>query len=406
MTDQKKTVLVFSSTYPRWENDTSPPFVHELTKRLVADFNIIVLAPHYPGALTREKMDGVSIFRYRYFLGKFEILAGETSTLPTLKKKKHLWLILPFFILSGLFHLLYLCAKFKVDLVHAHWVVPQGLQATLIWKLTKVPFIVTSHGADIFGTQGRIWHLIKKMVFNNARAITAVSKKIKDEIHVNFSSTSIEIVSMGVDSQLFSPVKKNPALRKHYGINGDFLLFTGRLSEKKGVTYLIQAMPLVIQSHPQAKLLIVGKGELKSELHKLVKKLRLEEIVTFTGAVPNKKLPSFYATADLFIAPSTKTNSGDIEGFGLTFVEASMAGCLIVGTKSGGICDILIDKETGFLVEDKNSAQLAETIIYVLLNKDALQEIRVKARQRAIAKFDWPVIAAKYSEILSNALGT
>ena len=406
MKSPKKTVLVFSSTYPRWKNDTSPPFVHELSKRLVEDFNIIVLAPHYPGALTREKMEGVQIIRYRYFWSKFEILAGETSILPTLKRKKYLCFILPFFILSGFCSLLYHTKKLKIDLIHAHWTIPQGLQAAVTGKLTKVPFVVTSHGIDAFGLQGSFWHFCKQFVFNNAKAITVVSRAIEDEIQANYPSIvgAIKVLPMGVDSNLFSPTQKNPELRIRYQIPENFLLFIGRLSEKKGLKYLIEAMPSVIKANPETKLLVVGKGELEQELHELVKKMSLAEHIDFMGAVANRELPALYASADLFIAPSTKTDSGDVEGFGLTFVEAAMAGSLIIGTKTGGIGDIIINNETGFLVEDKNPAHLSNTINHILKNKQNLETIRTNARREAIKKFDWSVVAKGYSALISSVL--
>jgi len=402
MATTKKKILVFSSTYPRWPNDTSPPFVHELSKRLTDDFDIIVLAPHYPGAKTKEVLEKVKVIRFRYFAECLEILAGETSIIPTLREKKYLWLILPFFLVSGFLHLLYLVRKHKIEIIHAHWLFPQGFQAALTSKLTQTPFIVTSHGADIFATQGPTWFSIKKWVCDNAATVTAVSQAIKNEIHAKLSSTRTEVIPMGVDSQIFSPQKRDDSLRKRYNIPAEFLLFTGRLSEKKGVKYLIEAMPRVTSCYPHAKLLIVGKGELEKDLKEMTRRLGLDETIFFTGPLPNQELPALYATADLFIAPSTKTNDGDIEGFGLTFVEASMCGSIIIGSKVGGICDIITEGETGFLVEDKNPTQLAETIIYILGNKTQLAQISQQARDSAKEQFDWSVIATKYANLLAS----
>ena len=88
----KKNLLIVTSTFPRWKNDTDPPFVFELAKRLTDAFNITVLAPNYPGALADETVEEIKIHRFRYFLKKFEILAGSEGILPTLKKNRLFYL--------------------------------------------------------------------------------------------------------------------------------------------------------------------------------------------------------------------------------------------------------------------------------------------------------------------------
>ena len=122
----KPKVLVFTSTFPRWKNDTDPPFVFELCKRLTDEFEIHVLTPHYPGAKYEEIFGEITVKRFRYFLPKFEKLAGSVGILPTLRRNKFYLLMLPFFILAGFVSLLTYTRKIKPDLIHAHWIIPQG----------------------------------------------------------------------------------------------------------------------------------------------------------------------------------------------------------------------------------------------------------------------------------------
>ena len=130
----KKKLLVTTSTFPRWQNDTDPPFVFELARRLTSHFEIIVLTPNYPGAKVREEMAGIQIYRFRYFLRKFEVLAGSVGILPTLKKNSLLYLLVPFFLLGELWALLKLIKKNRPDVIHAHWILPQGFIAALAKK--------------------------------------------------------------------------------------------------------------------------------------------------------------------------------------------------------------------------------------------------------------------------------
>jgi glycosyltransferase involved in cell wall biosynthesis len=398
-------LLVVTSTFPRWKNDTDPPFVYELSKRLTSDFDVIVHTPHYQGSLTHETMDDMRIHRFRYFFSYFERLAGGQGIVPKLRRNKLYYLLLPFFLAAQFFSLLMLFAVEKPDVIHAHWLIPQGLLAVLVKRILGIPVVVTAHGADVFSLRTDIFTWLKRYTVNKADRIVTVSKSLA-RVLVDDTRTSIEpdVISMGVDATLFSPQYKNNAIREQYGIYGPFLLFVGRLTEKKGVPYLIDCMALVAVEIPEAKLLIVGHGELEEGLRKRVKQMGLQEFVLFAGGLANKHLPEYYASADIFIGPSISTKDGDSEGFGLTFVEAAMSGCLLIGTKTGGIEDIIRDGQTGFLVEPENVTALAEKIIYAINHIKDTDAMRERSRKDCIEKFEWGIVSSKYKDLLSNSL--
>ena len=399
----KKNLLIVTSTFPRWKNDTDPPFVFELAKRLTDAFNITVLAPNYPGALAEEAIEGLRVYRFRYFLKKFEILAGSEGILPTLKKNRLFYLLVPFFILAEFIALLKLIRKTKPAIIHAHWILPQGFVSALAHKITGVPFVVTTHGGDIYGLQGKFASALKGYAVRNATTVTVVSKDIQNTIKHNFGDAIHTIViPMGVDSTLFHPDKKDPRIREKFDIKGPFLLYVGRLSEKKGVAYLLEALPLVLEHIPDCKLLIVGTGELNQELRKQADFLNVNDKIVFIGAVPNTELPSYFATADIFIGPSIKAEDGDTEGFGLTFVEAAMSGCIVVGTNVGGIPDIIQEGETGFLVQERDSKAISGVLVKLLQDQQKINNIKYTARERMIQQFDWQVIANRYAKILND----
>ena len=398
----KKKLLITTSTFPRWQNDTDPPFVYELARRLTNHFDITVLAPNYPGALATEKMSGLQVHRFRYFFHKLELLACSEGILPTLKKNSFFYLLIPFFLLGELRALIKLTRKIKPDVIHAHWILPQGLIAALAQKITGVPYIVTTHGGDIYGMQGKFSTALKRYALHNATLVTVVSKHIQETIKQNFGEDiPTDVLSMGVDSQLFHPDRKTSAVKEKYKISGPFLLFVGRLTEKKGARYLIEAMPAVLKHYPESKLLIIGTGEQDQELFRLSVSLGLQDRVIFTGAIPNSKLPVYFATADIFIGPSVTALDGDTEGFGLTFVEAAMSGCIVVASDVGGIGDIIEHGKTGYIVKEKDSAAIAEVLCTILKQIDKLSDIKAAARQKMISRFDWQVIAEKYQKVLS-----
>ncbi len=395
-------LLVLASTFPRWKNDADPPFVYELSKRLTDSFEVIVHTPHYPGAKRQETMDKIQVHRFRYFFKQFEKLAGSTGILPTLKQNKFYYAVVPFFLIAQLCSLLLLVKRTRPDIIHAHWLFPQGFFAVIAKMIFDIPVVVTGHGTDIFGLKGWFFEKIKFFTVLKSDKVTVVSRAAGEYLQKTiYMDVLPATVPMGVDSRKFNPDKKqNSGVRKLYGINDIFLLFIGRLSEVKGVRYLIEAMPYVLNEYPEAKLLIVGDGESRQSLEEQVKELDLQNSVFFAGAIPNKNLPDYYAAADIFIGPSIKTAYGDNEGFGLTFVEASMSGCLVIGTDTGGIRDIIKDGETGFLVPQKDPAALAEKIVFVIKNRDNRTKVAKHGRDRCRKKYDWSVIASHYRKIL------
>lgn len=399
---QRKKILVLTSTFPRWPGDTTPPFVQELSKRLADSFEITVLAPHYPGSPVREKRDGMDIRRFRYSLGKLETLAGEQAMLPALRRNRLNYFLLPFFLAAEFFSTLYLVRRHRIDCIHAHWLLPQGLIAALVGLITGVPFVVTAHGGDVYGLRGWLPTVLKSFTLRRAAHVTAVSRDLAARIEELVPGLAISVIPMGVDSTAFHPDFIDQDIRQRHNITGEFLLFVGRLSEKKGVCYLLEAMPRVVERFPDAKLLVVGKGELEDELRDLAGRLALADQVVFAGAIPNHELPAYYATADVFVGPSIKCSGGDTEGFGLTFVEAGLSGCLVIGTRTGGIGDIIEHGETGFLVEMRDAEALAEVIINGLAMQAESREFGGVARQRLKDNFDWQIIAEKYGALLGS----
>ena len=398
-----KNLLIVTSTFPRWKNDTDPPFVFELAKRLTNNFNVTVLTPNYLGALPYENMEGINVHRFRYFLKGYEKLAGSEGILPTLKRKKHYYLLVPFFILAEFWALLKIIKKTKPNVIHAHWILPQGFVAALAHKITRVPFVLTTHGADIYGLQGKFASALKGFALRNAATVTVVSKNIQELILQQFGEqVQTKVIPMGVDSTLFHPEKKDPQIRKRHGIKGPFLLYVGRLSEKKGVRYLLEAVPEITKHHSQAKLLIIGTGEQRQNLLQLTKDLNITDNIIFAGALPNNDVPPYFATADIFIGPSITAEGGDTEGFGLTFVEAGMSGCIVVATDVGGISDIIENGKTGFLVKEKNYAQLAVVINKILEKDIKLDQVKEANRRVFCSRFDWSLISDKYKKVLSR----
>ncbi len=270
------------------------------------------------------------------------------------------------------------------------------------------PYIVTAHGADVFGLKQPVFAKMRSLVLWKAAAVTTVSNALKVKlIDQGVSGDDIVVLPMGVDSECFTvPPEMDNTTTLEPKRKLTNILYVGRLTEKKGVSYLIRAIPEVKKHYPDIYLTIVGGGELAAELKEEALSLGLDIGITFQGAVPNSDLPKYYASHAIFVGPSIETKGGDTEGFGLTFVEAAMAGCLLIGTDVGGIRDIIQDGVTGLLVKQKDSEAIAGKIMYALANPTKMKIISNNGKLQCIQKYDWKIISEKYKEIYKEVYFT
>lgn len=389
----RKRVLVLTSTFPRWQGDNEPPFVFELSRRLAEQFDVVVLAPHAPGAKRVENMGNLEVHRFRYFFTPWQSLAYHGGIMANLKQNRLRYLLVPFFLLSELVSLIGLLRKYRIDVIHAHWLIPNGLVAVVARALDtgKKPDIVcTSHGTDLFGLTGFMFRWLQKQVILEASRLTVVSAALRAHAISLVSRGDVEVVPMGVDLAVtFTPPVSSER-------SSTALLFVGRLVEKKGVQYLIMAMPEILKKHPQAMLAIAGDGPVRESLRRQADVLGVGKHVRFHGALENAALRELYGNAAIFVSPSLA------EGFGLALVEASGCGCPVITTDLAAIRDIVIDGVTGLICRRADSADLADKILYLLEHPELRESMGWAGRQHVQERFDWGIISRQYASLFDG----
>lgn len=394
-----KTLLVLASTYPRWRNDPEPGFVHELSRRLTGQFRVIVLGPHAPGAASREVMDGVEVVRYRYAPERWETLVNDGGIVTNLQLRRWKLLLVPSFILMQAWQAWRLCGRERVDVIHAHWLIPQGLMAAMLQFLPgrSPPFVVTSHGADLYALKGSVLDGLKRYVLDRASAATVVSSAMRDSMSaLNADMTRVSVQPMGVDmTHRFVPddsVLRHPCE----------LLFVGRLVEKKGLRHLLAALPLVHRYYPETKLTVAGFGPDESALKAEVIRLGLISHVRFIGPVIQSDLPALYRRATLFVAPFVRARSGDEEGLGLVLVEAAACACPVLAGDVPALRQVWGDGFDEMKVDPTNPKSMADKICAVLRDPSAAQVRAITLRQTLLTKLDWAEVTVGYARVLAD----
>ena len=388
-------ICVLTSSYPQFKHDNAGIFVYNLVKKnaLRKDIHQYVIAPHSKGSKFSEENQTHKIFRFPYFFPlSLQKLCYGSGIAKNIKQNKLLILLVPFFIIAEFIFLLMISKKESFDLIHAHWILPQGVIAYFCKKILKIHYIVSIHGSDILTFNNLFFRKVYEIVLSNADFVTANSSKTAESAD-RIIKTNIELIPMGVDLDLFYKDKTNKKNKNPK------IIFVGRLIDWKGVGYLLDAIAKVKIKYPTILLEIIGDGSEKVNLQKRVKELKIENNVVFWGSIPNHKLPYFYRSSDIFVIPSIINDNGETEGLGTVTLEAMACGIPVIGTDVGGIPDIIKNKVTGFLVEEKNGEAIADCIIKILGNKSLRDDMCQNAQKIIVERFSWDVVSDRFIEL-------
>ncbi len=386
-TEKKKKLLVTASTFPRWKGDTEPRFVLDLAAHMTEEFDVTVLVPAAPGAADREILDGVNIVRYHYFpVHKWETLCYPGAIIPRIREKKIRVILVPFLLFSLWWNLHKMLPDF--ELIHAHWLIPQGV----IQSFFRKPYVVTGHGGDVTSLNNNILKKLKMRCLRKAGRVTVVAGHLKEKVQEAVPEITPDIIPMGVVCSAFG---KEFYVQNYFGQKErKVVLFVGRLAEKKGVKYLIEAMKQL-----DTILVITGDGPLRRELK--VQAKSIEDRVIFLGVKTHEELKEIYASADILVIPSVTAVDGDQEGSPTVLMEAFASRIPVIATRTGGIPELLKDGVNGILVEEKKPEEIAKAVRKLLENAGLRERITEEAYKTA-CQSDYSVIASKYITLMKE----
>lgn len=271
-------------------------------------------------------------------------------------------------------------SEFRPNVIHAHFGT-DSMHALKISNRINRPLITTFHGYDIcvktpeHYTHRMMWKNFEKMIDHNAKVI-AVSDFIVEKLQENkVPSQKIIKHNIGIDLSGFDEVASEEKEK--------VVLFVGRLVEKKGCRYLIEAFTKFSKNFPDYKLVILGDGPLRESLQKL--SIGVQDKVSFLGSLPHQDVMKWMKRARIFCAPSIIADNGDAEALGLVFAEAQAAGTPVVSFNTGGISEVVLHEKTGFLALEKRTDQLTE-YLSVLADDEKLFSSFAKEGQKNVAQ--------------------
>jgi glycosyltransferase involved in cell wall biosynthesis len=387
-------ILMLGSTYPRHDADYAVPWLRETVRRLTArGHRVSVLAPSFKGLASHE-IDGVTVRRFRYAPRAWECLTHEQGAPNRIRKPIYQFLGLPY-VLSGIASAHALARRERFDVIHAHWPFPHGPIAAAARRACGAPVVMNSHGAEFALARRKKW----------VRPLLAKSLQNSDRLISNSSHTAAEVKGLsGCDSQVIpygSTVAARPTPLPRNAVPK--ILFTGRLIQRKGVEYLIRAMPQILATR-QAVLQITGDGDQRAGLEDLTRSLGLCGAVEFHGFVGNEELDRLYAGCDVYVNPSVIDDKGDTEGLGVGPIEAFCHGRPVVACAVGGIPDVVKHEWTGLLVPEKDPAALATAILDVLSDAARAETLAAAGLEFSRRQFDWDRIVDTIESVYADAI--
>jgi phosphatidylinositol alpha-1,6-mannosyltransferase len=351
---------------------------------LHSKWDVTVLAPHYDGDAEFDAQQPYKIIRGHFFENE---KVNVSSWWRLYKAARHV------------------SKEVNPDVTIYGYILIGFIGLLLKW-ITGNKYLVSTHGKDMLEFRNiPILHSIVQLILRKADGILANSAYTKKLVlDYGVKPEQIALIYPGVDGA-FEPADKDEQLVNQYGLAGKYVLFTtGRLVRRKGHDRVIEALPTILQTIPEAVYLIIGDGPERSRLESLATEYGVAERVIFTGSVETtQQLGVHYNLGDQFIMSSRVLKiKGNVEGFGIVYMEAASCKKPIIAGDSGGVREAVLDGETGVLVPPGEPQAIADAVIHLYKEEGYRKQLIERAYARAKNEFQYPYLAGKMDAYLER----
>ena len=379
-------ICILSPVYPINSNAHLGIFVHEQAKYLVRKrHNVHVITLGDSKDKDFEVKEGVKVSRIK--IGHFLFFKSLFFALFMLKK------------------LIELNKKHDFDIIHSHFVGTLTAMIGIASRIIKKPLVTTAHGIGLLSDYGLI-RFLTGFYLSFPLKIICVSNYVAELASKYTTKNKILVINNGLDPEkLKSTISISDFKKKLRLGNEKILLSVGNLVERKGIDIIIKSLPQIIKIYPHIKYFVIGDGSEKENLNRLVKELGIEKYVVFIDYVSDSDLANFYNICDIFILMSkTIKEKEGIEGFGIVYIEASYFGKPVIGGKSGGTADSIIDGVTGYRIEPTDVDELVNKVALLLKNGKLRRKLGQQGRNWVKAKLLWSHNAKKLIKVYDQLI--
>ena len=398
-----QTVVMITSSYPRFPGDAIATFMEPIAKGVAArGHDVHLVAPWHPEWRRADTDGGVRFHLYRYAPTASLNVFGYAGALRSdVRLKTSALAATPLAVLAGRRQLRKVASTARATIVHAHWVVPSGVMAA---SIDRRPLVISLHGSDVFVAERHsAVGAAARYAFRQASWVTACSQDLSERaVRLGAHPDRMTVIPYGVDSERFKPdTAARQAVRARAGVidGAPLVLSFGRLVKKKGFEYLIDAAATLARDHLDLRVVIAGDGDMASALRERAAAAGVSDRVLMPGVVPQHEIPQWLAAADVAVVPSVHDEAGNVDGLPNTVLEIMASGTPLVATGVGGIGHVATDGDTARLVPERDPAALASAIAGLIARPDLRAAIGQRARALVSREYGWSRVAEQFTDI-------
>lgn len=390
---------VLTHNYPRFPGDFSGTFVEALCDELAAQEQAVTVWAPYDPAFTRELTGNPALHLYRYAWPDRLHRLGYMRTMQSdLALRLEAYALSPALFAAGIRKVVTQARHTRPDVLHAHWILPNGYIAAVASRMLNIPLVVSVPGSDAqVAGQNPLFRRMAQFTFDQAALLTANSAALRDAvIDLGADPGKFDMIIYGTDPNALRPSDHGiAALREEWQVEaGDLaVLCVGRMVYKKGYDMLLHALADPALRDKPVTVVMVGDGDQREEWQQLAAELQIAPRVRWVGTVPKDRIGQYYNAADVLAMPSV---SKPADGLNVCVLDAMSCAKPVVATNVAGNPLAVVDGQTGFIVSEGDPAALASALATLADDPALRRQQGDAARLRIEQELGWPHLARRY----------
>ncbi len=397
---------VLTHNYPRFQGDFSGTFIEALCQELARQGETVtVWAPYdpafaLPGPAPAHSSTGVTLRLYRYApTDNLHTLGYMRSMQSDLVLRSSGYLLGPAMLAAGAAKIVRDARRHPPDILHAHWLLPNGFSGALASRLLGIPLVISVPGSDAqVANANPIFRTMARFAMRQAGLMTANSADLRDGVGALDPAilAKFDLIIYGTDPNALRPDATGvDALRTELGLTTDTfaVLCVGRMVYKKGFDTLIHALATPTLQARNVVGLMIGTGDQQAAWQQLAQEMGVADRLRWIGNVPKDKISRYYNACNVLVNPAVRK---PIDGLNVCVLDAMSCGKPVVGSMVAGNPLAIVDGECGYLVPEADPPALATALARLADRRDLQQQMGQAARRRIEQELGWPPLARRY----------
>ncbi|MFZ4658914.1 MAG: glycosyltransferase [Caldilineaceae bacterium] len=394
---------VLTHNYPRFPGDFSGTFIEALCQEFARqEQQVTIWAPFDPAYQKAEdrRQEALDLRLYRYAFSDQAHTLGYMRTMQSdLALRRNSYWLGPAMMVAGMATVTREARRLRPDLLHAHWLLPNGLIGAVASRLLGIPLVISVPGSDAqVANANPVFRALARFAMRQASLMTANSADLRDAVAALDPTVlhKFDLILYGADPTALKPDPTGVAeLRDQWlaDYHPIIVLCVGRMVYKKGFDTLIRALAEPPLRDQDVLAVMIGEGDQKAEWQALAQALGVNDRLRWVGNVPKDKIGVYYNACDVLVNPSVRK---PVDGLNVCVLDAMSCGKPVVGSTVAGNPLAIVDGETGFLTAEGDPAALAAALAKLAADPALRQRMGAAARQRIETELGWPPLVQRY----------